>query len=236
MKVVVKKDYNSMCKVTIDIISREVKEKPYLCLCLPTGKTPIGVYEGLLRRRIDFSRSSFFNLDEFCGISPASPYSFAFFLRFSLLAHINASKNRIFLIDGTAKNIRTYCKNYEKRIENAGGIDLMILGIGNNGHIGFNEPGTPFDSTMGVRKLTLQTRKAYQMWFEDREVPKMAITLGIKSIMNAKKILLLASGLSKSHIVARTLKGKITEKVPASILQTHPNLVVILDKEAAKYI
>jgi glucosamine-6-phosphate deaminase len=187
------------------------------------------MYEELVRayanRQCDFSRVRTFNLDEFVGLSPEDPQSYRAYMSARLFEQVNLAREHLHFPDTTGK--------YEAEIRNAGGIDLLILGIGANGHIAFNEPGSRFDSRTREVELTEQTRKNAEKSFGGKDVPKRAMTMGIGTILEARRIVLLASGVSKKDVVRRALQGPISEAVPASALQMHPNVIAILDEDAA---
>ena len=219
------------------IVARQILAKEDSVLGLPTGDTPIGMYEELVQMYncgvIDFSKIITFNLDEYYGLSPDHPQSYHRYMREKLFNHVNAQEGNIHVPDGVARDIEEECRRYEEEIYRYGGIDLEILGIGPNGHIGFNEPGSDWGMITGLVKLSEETRRSAASHFGDpAEVPSQAITMGIKTIMRARKILLLAYGKKKAEITFKALKGPITKQVPASTLQLHPTVTVILDKEA----
>lgn len=227
-----------MSQTAGNIIASQVILKPNSVLGLATGSTPLGMYQHLIELYnngvVDFHDIITFNLDEYHRISPNSPQSYYYYMMENFFNHINIQKSNVHIPDGQSDDIDRECINYEYKIESAGGIDLQILGIGPNGHIGFNESSDHFQAGTHLADLTKETIKANSRFFDSMdEVPKTAITMGIKSIMLAKKIVLLANGKNKADIISKTLKGHITPNVPASILQLHPDVTVILDKEAA---
>jgi glucosamine-6-phosphate deaminase len=237
MEVIIKEDYDALCQESAEIILRTLRKTPDLSLGLASGRTPLGVYKKLIQfykqGRIDFSKVRIFNLDEFVGLGGRDSGSFSSFLRGNFLDHINIPEENIFLLDGRKTDLFTYTKEYEREIFRAGGIQLQILGVGVNGHIGFNEPGSSLGSRTRIKTLLPETRRYYQEIFGEN-IPSFSITLGIGTIMESKKILLLASGEEKSRIVKHALEGPITSEVPASILQMHPDVVCVLDNAAAK--
>ena len=238
MRVIVKADYQEMSREAARVVARQVLLKPNSVLGLPTGETPIGMYEELVRmydlNLLDFSQIVTFNLDEFCGLPPDHPESYHRYMREKLFAHINIKLDNTFIPDGTAPDINAECRRYEEAITQHGGIDLQVLGIGPNGHIGFNEPGTDWGMTVGRVRLSDVTRNREAPRFGGIEnVPECALTMGIKSIMRARKILLLASGAGKVTPVQKALTGPVTLDVPASVLQLHPDVTVVLDRAAA---
>lgn len=213
-------------------------EKPDAVLGLATGSTPIGIYNELIKKyrdgKIDFSRARAVNLDEYIGLSPKDGQSYSYFMRKNLFSHINIQPENCHIPDGTAENVGAECRRYDKVIESLGGIDLQLLGIGHDGHIGFNEPGDSFEKGTHLVELAEKTISANARFFENIEkVPRQAITMGIKGIMNARSILLVAMGADKADIVHRVLTGPINPHIPGSVLQLHPNLTVLLDTLAA---
>lgn len=236
MEIYILEDYDKMSKKAADVIKEQVIQKPNSILGLATGSTPEGMYKYLVEyyenNELDFKDVTTFNLDEYLGLDDLHEQSYHYFMDKHLLSKINVKKENIHIPDGLGIDIDNTCTKYDKAIESAGGIDLQILGIGLNGHIGFNEPGTFIAETHQV-DLTNDTIMANSRFFENQEdVPKMAITMGMKSIMGAKKIILMASGSSKARAIKMSLEGPITPDVPASILQLHQNLIVIIDEEA----
>jgi len=238
MKIIIAKDYRSMSARAAWLVIKQIQKKQGSVLGLATGDTPLGLYQNLEAayklKKISFKKITTFNLDEYVALAKSNKNSYYQYMQRNLFKHINIDKKNIYLPNGQAKDFKKECKNYEKMIKKAGDIDLQILGIGIDGHIGFNEPGSSFKSGVHAVNLTSSTRQVNADHFKSlKDVPKKAITMGLSTIMQAKKILLLASGKDKADIVAQALKGKITKQVPASILQKHPNLTVILDKPAA---
>jgi len=226
MKVVVVKNYNEISFQAAQLITDQIINKKNSVLGLATGSTPIGMYKELIRRHreegLDFSKVVTFNLDEYYGLSPEHPQSYHFFMWNILFKHSNLKKENIHLLNGITENIAKECKQYEDLIQKSGGIDLQILGIGDNGHIGFNEPDISLDTRTHLVNLTAKTIRANSRFFNNaQEVPKQAITMGIGTIMQAKKIILLANGKRKARVVERTISGPITTKVPATVLQLH---------------
>lgn len=238
MKVIVEKNYDLLSKTAAYIVRTEIEKKPNIILGLATGSTPEGMYEELIRihkeEGLDFSQVMTINLDEYVGLDEDHPNSYHHFMNDKFFNHININKDRTFVPDGKAKELDSYCKKYDELIEEKGGIDLQILGIGENGHIGFNEPGDELNTGTNIVHLTESTIEANSRFFHTLEqVPKKAITMGIGSIMKSKKIILLASGKKKRKVVNQLLKGnEITTKLPASMLLLHPNVTVIVDEEA----
>ncbi|MED0659915.1 glucosamine-6-phosphate deaminase [Bacillus smithii] len=237
MRVVKVANYEEMSQKAADCIIRQVKEKPDSVLGLATGGTVTGTYQ-LLAKDHQKNGTSYrqiltVNLDEYIGISSEHEQSYHFYMKKRLFDHIQIPPENTYLPDGQAEDLEEECKRYDERIESLGGIDLQLLGIGVNGHIGFNEPGTPFDSKTHIVELSESTRKANARFFNTlEEVPKKAITMGIETIMKSKKILLLASGLKKAPIIRKLFQEGITEEIPASVLKKHENVVLIADEEA----
>ena len=239
MRVIVKDDYQGMSREAARIVARQVLSKPDSVLGLPTGDTPIGMYATLVQMYksglIDFSRVVTFNLDEFCGLPPDHPESYHRYMREKLFAHVNLALENTFILDGTAQDISAECRRYEEALAQHGGIDLQVLGIGTNGHIGFNEPGVDWGMTVGLVTLSEETRRREARHFRDptQAVPTQALTMGIKTIMRSRRILLLASGEEKAMATEKAIEGPVTKEIPASVLQLHPDVTVVLDQEAA---
>lgn len=238
MRILIKKTYEDLSKVTAKIIKEAIQEKPNLVLGLATGSTPIGTYKELIRihkeENLDFSQVISFNLDEYLGLSADHPQSYNYFMYKNLFDYININHKNIHIPDGMTENVEEFSKEYEKKIREAGEIDLQLLGIGSDGHIGFNEPGTPLNSRTQIVKLTESTIKDNSRFFEKEEdVPKFAITMGVQTIFEAKKILLLTSSGNKAEAVVKFIEGPITSQITASILQKHSDTIVILDEAAA---
>ena len=241
MKVIITVNYDEMSKKAAEIVKKQIKEKPNTVLGLATGSTPLGMYKHLIemykRGEIDFSNVITFNLDEYIGLSPDHPQSYHYFMFHNFFNHINIKKENVHIPNGIAEDLEEECRKYEEEIEKAGGIDLQILGIGVNGHIGFNEPEESIETKTHVVTLTEDTINANKRFFKSaEEVPRKAITMGLGSIMKAKKIVLLASGKNKAEAIKETIKGQLTTKVPATVLALHPDVIIIIDKEAASLI
>ncbi len=213
-----------------------LKRKPNAILGGATGSTPLGLYAELVRLNkageISFKDASSFNLDEYVGLDGTHDQSYRYFMDHNLFDHIDIDKSRTRVPSGIDVSDPSA---YDKEIAAAGGVDLQLLGIGNNGHIGFNEPGTPFGSLTHVVELTESTREANKRFFKSiDEVPTHAVTMGVKTVMQARSIILMAIGPAKAPIMKEMLQGPVTEKVPASVLQLHPDVTVYMDFEAAK--
>lgn len=212
--------------------------KPDSVLGLATGSTPIGTYKYLKQMYSDglisFSRVTTFNLDEYIGLDETSDQSYIYFMKQELFNHVDMNAHKIHIPSGITADVTLECKRYETSIRQAGGIDLQLLGIGRNGHIGFNEPDLKFEASTHLVALDEDTIKANARFFESEdEVPKTAISMGIKTIMHAKKIVLLASGKEKASTIYQMVYGDIHPELPASVLQIHPDVTVILDEAAA---
>ena len=238
MKVIICKNYDDMSRRAASLLLAQLVTKPNSILGLATGSTPLGLYKELIeaysRGEADFSSVISFNLDEYLGIPNTDPNSYFSFMQQNLFRHINLLKENTHLPNGMAANAQEECKNYDLLIEKAGGVDLQILGIGHDGHIGFNEPGEAFPEGTHVETLTEETRAANARFFGSLDlVPTQAVTMGIGTIMKAHRIILMASGKDKASIIAQMVRGPITPRVPASILRFHQNTVVYLDELAA---
>lgn len=237
MKMIEVKDYNQMCKKAADYIIEKVRQSPKIKLGLATGGTPIGVYANLIddyqMNGTSYQEVTTFNLDEYIGLSGEDPNSYRFYMDDHLFDHINVKKDKTHIPNGNADDAEKECADYENLIAKHGGIDLQILGIGSNGHIGFNEPGTSFDSETHIIDLAPSTREANARFFDSLEdVPSQAITMGISTIMKSKEILLLISGETKREALLQLLNGDIDESFPASVLRNHPCVTIIADEAA----
>ncbi|RHM53700.1 glucosamine-6-phosphate deaminase [Mitsuokella sp. AF33-22] len=237
MRVIVTNSYDEMSKEAAKIVAGQIYLKPDSVLGLATGSTPLQMYKKLIAVHemvgLDFSQVTSFNLDEYIGMSPDNPQSYHYFMKHNFFDFINIKPENIFIPDGMAKDIDAEGRRYDALIEEKGGIDLQILGIGRNAHIGFNEPDIKFEATTHKVKLDDETIEANSRFFENEsEVPRYAISMGIKTIMLAKKVVLLASGSNKAEAVYNAVYGSISPSAPASILQLHRDVTVIVDKEA----
>jgi len=230
-------DYQAMSAAVADIVAQRLEEKPCAVFMLPTGITPLGMYRRLVEwhsaGRLSFAQAIFFNLDEYLGLEPDHEASYHVYMKENFYGLIDADPARVFVPDGTAPDPEAECRRYEAAIVEAGGIDVCVLGIGRNGHIGFNEPGAPFDSRTRVVQLSESTRKVNADDFEMDRAPKRAITVGMATIFESRDVLLLASGTNKAGAVAAAVEGDISESVPASMLRSHPNASLFLDEDAA---
>lgn len=237
MRVYCAADYYHASRVAANIISAQVIMKPDCVLGLATGSTPIGTYEQLIRwyekGDLDFSQVHSINLDEYRGLSLENDQSYRYFMNTHLFDKINIDKKNTYVPDGLEPDKEKACRDYEEIIHAHGGVDLQILGLGHNGHIGFNEPGSVFEKETHCVALTENTRQANARFFASMdEVPTEAYTMGIKSIMQAKKIMVIVSGESKREIVKKAFHGPITPEVPASVLQLHSDVILVGDEAA----
>jgi glucosamine-6-phosphate deaminase len=220
------------------LIADRLRKKPNLVLGFATGSTPLGLYKELIRMHkeegLDFSKVTSFNLDEYVGLPPFHKQSYHYFMHENFFNHVNINPRYIHIPHGMAKDINIFCDWYENRIKECGGIDLQILGVGCNGHIAFNEPGSSLGSRVRIKTLTEKTRKDNTRFFESiDEVPKYAITMGVGTVMDSKELLLLANGESKADAIKAAVEGPITAMCPASIVQLHRNVYVMVDRKAA---
>lgn len=238
MEVIIVSDYEEMSQKAAEIAISALKQNPSMVLGLATGSTPEGLYERLVKANqsgeIDFSDVVTYNLDEYVGLDPSHEQSYHYFMDEKLFDHVNIDRSNIHLPDGRARDLGEECRSYEAAIQQAGGIDLQVLGIGRDGHVGFNEPGTSLGSKTHVAALTEETVEDNSRFFEKPEdVPRFAVTMGIGSILQAERCLLMASGANKAEAVRKAVEGPITSSVTASALQMHPDTVAIIDEEAA---
>ncbi|MDD6204601.1 MAG: glucosamine-6-phosphate deaminase [Firmicutes bacterium] len=236
MKFITVDTYAKMSRRAANIISAQVILKPDSVLGLATGSTPLGTYKQLIdwneKGDIDFSQAVTVNLDEYVALDSSNNQSYRFFMNKNFFEHININMNNTFVPNGCAADLEEECKRYDENISRLGGIDLQLLGIGHDGHIGFNEPDKYFVKNTHIVDLHESTVKANSRFFSSEdEVPKRAITMGMVSIMQAKKILLIASGKAKRDILEKAFFGPITPEIPASILQLHPDITVIYSED-----
>ncbi|MCC8168536.1 MAG: glucosamine-6-phosphate deaminase [Clostridiales bacterium] len=237
MKIIRARDYRDMSRKAANIISAQIIMKPDCVLGLATGSTPIGIYRQLIdwykKGDLDFSDVTTVNLDEYRGLSGENEQSYYYFMHNNLFDHVNINPQKTHLPDGTNPDAEAECARYEALIQSLGGADLQLLGIGNNGHIGFNEPAEAFETKTHCVDLQERTIEANKRFFDSVDkVPRQAYTMGIKTIMAARKILLVASGEGKADIMKKAFAGPVTPQVPASILQVHPDVTVIADEAA----
>jgi len=232
------KNYDEMSELAAGIVAERLRKNPALVLGLATGTTPLGTYRALIRMHrdegLDFSRVTTFNLDEYIGLVATHPQSYHQFMEENLFRHVNRDRRFTFIPDGMAKDVEAHCDWYEEQIRSAGGIDIQVLGIGRNGHLAFNEPGSSLGSRTRIKPLSEETRRDNARFFASlEEVPTHAITMGIGTIMEARELILLASGPQKADAVKAAVEGPITAIVPASIMQMHRRAYVIVDQPAA---
>ena len=241
MRILKAKDYTQMSRMAANLISAQVILKPDCVLGLATGSTPIGAYEQLVewykKGDVDFSSVTSVNLDEYKGLSPENDQSYRYFMNTHLFNHVNINKEKTFVPNGLEPDSDKACSAYNEIIRTCGGIDLQLLGLGNNGHIGFNEPASEFPRETHCVDLTQSTIDANARFFASMdEVPKQAYTMGIQTIMQAKKVVVVVSGAGKAGIVKEAFFGPVTPSVPASILQLHKDVVLIGDEAALSQI
>ncbi len=232
MRVIHTKNYEELSLKAAGIIASQIQLKPNCVLGLATGSTPIGTYKNLVKwyneGLLDFSKVTSVNLDEYYGLTGDNDQSYRYFMNDNLFNHVNIDKNKTYVPCGTCEDVEAECTAYDNLVESLGGTDIQLLGIGHDGHIGFNEPDDCFTAPTHRVELDPQTIEANARFFASiDDVPRSAITMGMKSIMCAKKVLLIASGKDKQEILKKSLYGPITPSVPASILQVHPDLTVI---------
>lgn len=237
MKISMAKDYKEMSRMASEVICDRLRQQPATVLGLPTGRTPEGMYRCLVqayaRGEADFSQATTFNLDEYIGLPPENPGSYRYFMENRLFSKVNLDPRKTFMPNGMAHDPDRECLMYDRQLQAAGGLDLLVLGLGGNGHIGFNEPADALQLKTHRVTLSADTRYANSIYFPDPvNMPAESITLGLEAIMGAKKILLLVSGRRKREILQQALNGCITTALPASLLQLHPDVMLIADEEA----
>lgn len=237
MEVIRVKDYDGMSEEAASILVERINRLDNPVLGLATGSTPEGLYKRLIEEykqgNVSFKNVKSFNLDEYVGLEKNDPNSYYYFMKEKLFDHVDISLENVRVPNGVASDLQQECKDHEAAIQAAGGIDVQLLGIGANGHIGFNEPGTPFSSKTQVVDLDESTIEANSRFFDSIEdVPTQAVSMGIETIMNSKEILLLVSGAGKAEALDRLINGDVTEDLPASVLKNHPNVTVIADDAA----
>ena len=238
MKIIKVDNYEELSQIALEIFIGKIKQKPDAVLGLATGSTPLGLYKNLIedhqKNGTSYQHIHTVNLDEYVGLSKDDPNSYHSYMMNNLFQYLDIPHNQIHLPHGDASDLAEECERYEHIFDRLGTVDLQVLGIGGNGHIGFNEPGTPFSSKTHVIDLKESTRQANARFFNHiDEVPKQAITMGISTIMRSREILLLASGEAKAEATYKLIHGEMTEQLPASILQQHPAVTIIVDKAAA---
>ena len=239
MRVIVHPSADAAATAVAHGLARAIRTQPAIRIGVPSGRTPVLMYHALAgmarRRRISFRRVSIFGLDEFLGLSSRDPQSFAAYFKRELLDRIDADPRKVHLMNGAARNPSREARRFEHAIAAAGGLDVVVLGIGTNGHIGFNEPAATLSPDTHVVRLQPRTRRANARAFGGAaRVPARAISMGIGTILRARAVILMATGSAKARIVARACTGNITTRVPASLLQMHPNVLVVLDRAAAR--
>lgn len=238
MEIIVNETYEKMSQAAAKEIASVMNAKPDAVLGMATGSTPLGVYNELVRMHreegLDFSQVTTFNLDEYVGLPVTHTQSYHYFMHENFFKHVNIPRQNIYIPSGTTDNYQAFCAWYEHRIEQAGGIDVQILGIGSDGHIAFNEPTSSLGSRTRIKTLAKQTIDDNARFFEDpRDVPIYAITMGVGTILEAERIILLANGKNKARAVAAAVEGPVTSMITASALQMHPEVLVFLDNDAA---
>lgn len=237
MKIIKAKNYEEMSRKAANIFSAQIVLKPDCVLGLATGSTPIGLYKCLVERYqkgdLDFSKVRTVNLDEYKGLPRENNQSYYYFMHDNLFNHVNIKPENVHLPDGTLEDAEKACAEYDELIRSMNGVDIQLLGLGHNGHIGFNEPDSVFAKgthCVALQESTIQANKRFFASIDD--VPRYAYTMGIQTIMNAKKIVVVANGTGKAEIVKKAFFGPVTPEVPASILQMHPDVTVVVDEEA----
>ena len=239
MRVTIFKEVRTLAKSLADRVAQALSGKPDLVLGLPTGRTPIRLYHDLgsmhAKGQVDFSRATTFNLDEFLGIPPEHPGSYRAFMQTHLFSRVNLDPARINVLNGSAADPNGECARYERAIEEAGGIDLQLLGIGTNGHIGFNEPARELAGVTHRVELKSSTRRSNAALFggDVEQVPREALSMGMATILHARQIVMIATGKSKAGCIEKVVHGPITTKLPASFLQVHRDVELMLDEAAA---
>ena len=239
MRVIVEKDPEAVGRRAADFVDQIVRRRPTCVLGLATGGTVLTMYRDLIRRHreegLDFSRVVTFNLDEYVGLGPNHPQSYRYFMQTNFFDHINIDVRNTHVPDGRALDFEAHCEQYEKMIQDEGGIDLQVLGIGSDGHIAFNEPGSSLGSRTRLKTLTEETIQDNARFFDNLdEVPRLAITMGVGTILESRRCLLVACGDHKAKAVRNAIEGPVTAQVTASALQLHRDVVAVLDEEAAR--
>ncbi len=236
MLIIETKDYKKLSKVACDILVKEISKKSSITIGFATGRTQVGLYKELVnlykKRKVNFSKVKSFNLDEYYPIKKKDKRSFYYYMVQNLFSKVNINKKNINFLNGETKNPKKECLDYEKKIKRDP-IDIQILGVGVNGHIAFDEPSSKSNSKTRLVNLTESTMKTNFGTRNEKDIPKKALTMGIKTIMKSKKIILLASGKEKAKVIRHLIMGKINRKYPVSILKKHKNVIVIIDKRAA---
>ncbi len=238
MEVIILPTYEEMSRAAAQLVAEVLNAKPNAVLGMATGSTPLGLYQELVRMHreegLDFSQVTTFNLDEYVGLRPSHKQSYHYFMHENFFKHVNIQRDKTYIPSGTTSNYRSFCQWYEQRIEECGGIDVQILGIGSDGHIAFNEPGSSLSSRTRLKTLAKSTIEDNARFFERSEdVPIYAITMGVGTILEARQLVLLASGKNKAAATAAMVEGPVTAMITASALQMHPLANVFLDESAA---
>ena len=238
MEVFIYQKYAEMSQAAAKVVADIINLKPNAVLGLATGSTPLGLYKELVRMHkeesLDFSHVATFNLDEYVGLPPGHPQSYHYFMHENLFKDINIEPQNVHIPSGTTSNYQAFCQWYEQRIEQCGGIDVQILGIGSDGHIAFNEPGSSLGSRTRIKTLSKETIEDNARFFtKKKEVPIYAITMGVGTVLEARKLLLLANGANKAKAIAEAIEGPVSCMCTASVLQLHPDSSLFLDNEAA---
>lgn len=238
MKILVCKDYEELSLKSAEIIVNQINQKKDSVLGLATGGTPVGMYKELVKSyregKVDFGKVITFNLDEYYGVDHENINSYHYYMNTNFFDHVNVERKNINIPNGMSKDIEKECREYDEKIQNMGGIDLQVLGVGLNGHIGFNEPAKELMSGTHITDLTKETINANARFFEDiSQVPTRAITMGMATILRSKKIVVLINGKNKSKIFDKITGKKITTQIPATLLQLHPDVTIVVDEQAA---
>ncbi|MFW6170012.1 MAG: glucosamine-6-phosphate deaminase [Planctomycetota bacterium] len=238
MEVKIKSTYEEMSRAAAQEVVRLLNRKPNAVLGMATGSTPLGLYQELVRihreEGLDFAQVTTFNLDEYVGLAPSHPQSYHYFMHENFFRHVNIPEQNIYIPSGNTSNYPAFCEWYEQRIEECGGIDLQILGIGSDGHVAFNEPSSSLTSRTRLKTLARQTIEDNARFFDNsEEVPIYAITMGVGTILEANQLILLANGENKAEAVAAAIEGPLTGMITASALQMHPRAQVFMDAAAA---
>ena len=240
MRVIIEKDADTASKRAAEMIIKLVQAKPRCVLGLATGSTPLQIYEqlaGAHQSGLDFSGVTSFNLDEYVGLDPSDEHSYRYFMQENLFNRVNIAPENTHVPDGRALDYDTYCQQYEKKINDSGGIDLQLLGIGRDGHIAFNEPGSSLGSRTRLKTLTSETIRDNARFFgSESKVPRLAVTMGVGTILETRHCLLVAFGENKAHAISQTIEGPVTAQVTASALQLHSDVTVIVDEDAARHL
>ena len=241
MEIIIKDTYDQMSQAAAQEVANLLNMKPNAVLGMATGSTPLGLYKELVRLHreegLDFSQVTTFNLDEYVGLPASHPQSYHYFMHEHFFQHINIPRQNVFIPSGNTKNYRAFCEWFEESIREAGGIDLQILGIGSDGHIAFNEPGSSLSSRTRLKTLARQTIDDNARFFATAsEVPVYAITMGVGTILEARHLVMVANGTNKAWAIAAAVEGPVTSMVTASALQLHPSAVAYLDNDAASHL